>query len=414
MVGKLRWEKGVAAALLAGACVWIFTSRDSSHSDPIAEAVRQSPGRSSPRPSLVRDEAALAKLRDRFATLSAKEQVELLDSSTLEEVKSILEGFDELKSQRCYHNWIATVALTDPSRAALLWESMPPGKTQLYTFDVVGRALGKKNPEAAIKFALLIEDPSGGKNCAVLQNAFEHLMKIDPDASTRLLGEVPAGPLHDMALSSAASWWVTARPTEAMGWATNLPAGDRPLALSYLAPSLAETDPIGASALITSVVKGPPVDVGLSSTAGAVARIWGGKDPVAAIQWADTLPSGGAKAAVIGEIAGAWMARDAEAATAWIESIPDRDSGILSLTRLGLKESPMSAMNLVSRIQDPSMHEIAMTEIIYNWSRQDPVAASQAVSAADIPEPLREKLIQVTEDARKRADIAERNRPLLK
>ena len=117
-----------------------------------------------------------------------------------------------------------------------------------------------------------------------------------------------------------------------------------------------------------------------STLAGAFAR----KDTGAARTWAENLPDGDLRNRALREVAGEWVKQDAPAASAWIRSLPPgelRDNSAKELSAAIAGHDPADAFEWARHIQNGKLRQDALGNVLENWRKTDPEAASAAMKS---------------------------------
>ena len=214
-------------------------------------------------------------------------------------------------------------------------------------------------------------------------------------------------------IDAAVQVWAEKNPGDAQRFVEQLddPALQARAAFG-LVSALASTDPRAAAALSRRFGDKGEMD----TNSAAVAQVWAEKDVSAAWRWASSLPdvdSRGTATAAIGltyaqrdpDMAASWAAslpesenrggawsavvlalsmQDSMKASDWIASLPanlDRDSASQSFIEGQGKAAPKQSAEVALGIVEPTLRASQLQQVIENWSKFDPVAASAWASA---------------------------------
>jgi len=146
---------------------------------------------------------------------------------------------------------------------------------------------GKISPQQAAGMA--DEFLSGGQRVGVLGRAAEKLAVTDPQ-SALAMGDGLAGWEQTRFLSRFVSGWASASPNEARAWASQV--SDPRTRSALLGRVLGEEAKVNPSAAAQTFLQAPPEDNDVRErTARQIAAGWAGQDTLAAMQWADSLPT---------------------------------------------------------------------------------------------------------------------------
>jgi hypothetical protein len=133
----------------------------------------------------------------------------------------------------------------------------------------------------------------------------------------------------------------------------------------------------------------------------ALARGWASSDPIAAMNWALSLPEGSQREAAFGPATSMWAQNDSYEISQWIEAQPagsNRDIATRSLVGVLSESQPETAWNWALRISDEQARMNALQLAHMGLRRKNPEAADQLLQSANLPP-------QVTEHFRKAQQI---------
>lgn len=117
---------------------------------------------------------------------------------------------------------------------------------------------------------------------------------------------------------------------------------------------------------------------------------WATNEPAALVKFASTLPPGDVRKTAMNEGLQHWVISDPDAASSWMDQndpAADLDGGVAAMAtspRL-IAENPTAAIDRAASISDPKQRAQAITDVITQWSKTDPVAAKRyALSSQDL------------------------------
>ena len=129
---------------------------------------------------------------------------------------------------------------------------------------------------------------------------------------------------------------------------------------------------------------------------------WASNEPAALVKFAQQLPPGDVRKTAMNEGLQHWVNSDPAAASAWLDSRDpgeDLDGGAAKLATNSqlVASDPDAALGRANGIFDPQQRVQALTDIIFQWSKQDPGAAKRyAENSPDFqPEGLSKLLSEI-------------------
>lgn len=232
---------------------------------------------------------------------------------------------------------------TDPKAAGALVNTLTPGDAQTQAALAVARALAAQNPGDALAWARTLA--AGDTQRLAVNNVLEIWAAKDPVAAGQYVVRMNAGPEQETAAGHLARL-LAANPAGAIAWAQSFTSEpSRQAALVNLASAWAQRDPAAAArwagSLASPDVRTPALHGALSywvmQDSGAARNFIFGltgetqteaaaylaprlaqQDPVAAIAWTQSLPSAGAREAALSAAYARWMGNAPAAAKAWL------------------------------------------------------------------------------------------------
>ena len=245
-------------------------------------------------------------------------------------------------SSEILQNVIATLAESDPQKAATLALEMP-GRIRMLTARQVAEQWVQSDPDGLM--AWLAGLPQGYVRTEVLTDISRSLAQANPQKAAELLGSLPPSRRTHF-LDDIASSWAQDDLAGALDWAGRLEGKERKFALISICQQWAETDPKAAAVYIQKARPDVLYTVGWH---------WGVNDPQAAIEWANQSAKGEARDDMLNGIFRAWGTR-----------------------------APLDAANYVASLPAGSLHDSAAERVVSSWAENDPRAA--ALWAMSIPE----------------------------
>lgn len=241
---------------------------------------------------------------------------------------------------------LQTLLRTDPQEAGAFVNALAPGAAQTQTALAVARALATQNPAEALAWSKTL--PSDQLQTLALNNVLDLWTAKDPAAAGVYVAQMETGAAQEAAAEYVARLLAAANPTNAIAWAQSLSgATARDRALVSIASTWAQTDPAAAArwagAMSASELRTEALHGALSywviqdsrgaqefvfrlagetqtSAATFVAPRLAQKDPVAAIAWTQTLPQGEAREAALVAAYLRWLSNAPAAARTWLST----------------------------------------------------------------------------------------------
>lgn len=176
--------------------------------------------------------------------------------------------------------------------------------------------LAQVDPNLAVQFAM-DRQQAGDREATRLVDylAREVIKSGDPASAASWATTLPAGDLQDAAVRRVAEEYADENPVAAIDWANSLPEGNgKNRALEESFSEWARGNPQAAADRLSALPDSPERD---AATYGYARRVaW--EDPVAGIEWANTIADDGTRTRALMDTGRAYFRRDAEAAKNWL------------------------------------------------------------------------------------------------
>ena len=223
--------------------------------------------------------------------------------------------------------------------------------------------------------------------------------------------------------------WAVKHPDAAIQWMLSLPAGkSKDLALGRICRGMYYDNP-QAAWYLASVIG----DEGIRNQAkGFVAWEWYKKDRAAARQWMLSLPAGPARDVALMSLRDGltmdrridfqnlmdlylrisdtrvrtelldsdsflWCYQDRASATQWMQSLPagpNKDSVAKGMSRALAANDPQAAFDIAAGIGDFKLRTTALKNVVEQWSKKDPAAATQWIKNSALPQEVKTQLLK--------------------
>ena len=223
--------------------------------------------------------------------------------------------------------------------------------------------------------------------------------------------------------------WAVKHPDAAIQWMLSLPAGkSKDLALGRICRGMYYDNP-QAAWYLASVIG----DEGIRFQAKRfVAWEWYKKDRAAARQWMLSLPEGPARDVALMSLRDGltmdrridfqnlmdlylrisdtrvrtelldsdsflWCYQDRASATQWMQSLPagpNKDSVAKGMSRALAANDPQAAFDIAAGIGDFKLRTTALKNVVEQWSKKDPAAATQWIKNSALPQEVKTQLLK--------------------
>ena len=140
-------------------------------------------------------------------------------------------------------------------------------------------------------------------------------------------------------------------------------------------------------------------DEAIATAANRLADSWAREDPEAVLKWADNL-SGKAKAEAYEEAVESWVRESPEEVAEFIGDLdpsPERDSAVGAFAERVANDDPVAAMEWADTISNADLKLETQIDVARDWYRDDKTAANEWIAAANLPE---ETVKRITEPGR--------------
>jgi hypothetical protein len=241
-----------------------------------------------------------------------------------------------------------------------------------------------------------------------LRGAANVLPQQNPDIAAAYVDQVP-GALRADWIAATASGYSRVDPERALVWLDRFRG--EPVyepGVAALAQQLASSDPRRAAALLESV--GTNTDVARRALP-VIAMQWAQQDPVAAVQWASTLPERGGRSETLNMVMQQWARLDAQGARNWAMGLPSgsrRDQALVPVVS-AIAATATPDASLLDAFSDDAMRYTALRNALFPLAQRDPDEA-RALVARHFTDPAQrreaEQLIEQASKARVGVGIA--------
>jgi hypothetical protein len=325
---------------------------------------------------------------------------------------------------------ITSMASKDIKGALAYIQSLSPGDWEERTIPEAFRMAASNDFQGAL--AVMQSLPKGRTKDLATKGISLHLsIAGDGDRDPQAAWDLVSG-IGDTGIRTAAQnsdilkWWAKKYPDAAIQWMLSLPAGkSKDLALQRISEGMYYDNP-QAAWYLASVIG----DEGIRFQAKRfVAWEWYKKDRAAARQWMLSLPEGPARDVALHGVSDGlsmsdrqdgmdlklrisdtglrtefldseachWCSKDRAAATQWMQSLPagpNKDLVAKGIIRALAANDPQAAFDIAAGIGDSDLRTTALKNVVEQWSKKDPAAATQGIKSSSLPQEVKTQLLK--------------------
>jgi hypothetical protein len=254
-----------------------------------------------------------------------------------------------------------------------------------------------RNPKQALDWAEKLPGPLRERT---LQQLFGSWMRRNPLAAADWLSNQPLEVQLPLA-GRLAGDWVRKDPQAALFWTRAVPTGTltgpqlppgtvQRRAMGAALDGFVSSDPEAAAAWMTTGTG----KIFFSERVGSLASSWTSIDPEAAVAWVSTIPAGRERDTAVAAIASTWTRAAPSEALIWIQGIrrgADRNTALSSFSGAIAGIDPEAAAYSGTQITERQLREATLAQVISQWRRINPGAATQFVQTSNSAAFLRKK-----------------------
>lgn len=389
----LAWAFSLAGAYLMGSS----DRADSGESKAGSVAMiagRDNPAATGPRRKKSTVAAAVAALPEDEEAAEDEEfndGPEVKFTEMLAEIQSMPPGVKRNKALfRLMKQWAAA----DGEAALAAAGSIAEPKLRSELRETALRSWASANPETAWKFAT--ENKNGDLPENRMDLVFAGLGRSDP---AKVLAFYDSHSKEMLAHGGQAAYvmdelYERGHHDALVGWAERMPEGKlRDLCANRIIDRWARYDPLAAK---TWMEKHPGPKENLVPARVELAESWARVDPAAALQWVNALPKDERDPEYLSRIYGRWIQYDRNAAANYLASQPASpalDRPIERYTYEVMRQNPADTMPWAESISDGKRRWEAISRVAEVWRRRDPAGLERYVSASNLTEEQRQKLL---------------------
>ncbi|MDQ3621110.1 MAG: hypothetical protein M3463_01265, partial [Verrucomicrobiota bacterium] len=257
--------------------------------------------------------------------------------------------------------------------------SLPEGLVRSEALGDLTPHLVKSDPLAALQS--LEAMPEGKARQDATEQIALQWSQSDPKAAVDYLLKTHRGEISYISpLATAVRNWVESAPTEVLEWSWELPEGPfKPQVAATAVEALASIDPVAAAKHVNELSGESHIQA-----AAGLAGGWVSKEPLAAANWAASLPNAAARKKAVVALMVQWSDMDLPGATKWLEGLPPgetREAGVREMVHHLADFDPAAALARVGMIADEKSRQEVIREAARTWLAIDPGAAKKWIES---------------------------------
>ena len=278
---------------------------------------------------------------------------------------------DPQMSSQALSNIFPALVRDDPQMAASEWRALPR-KQQREQLHEMTSTWAQQDKEGALAFARSLEQPQD--RAAALSAAASGLGFEDPAALTKVLSEIPEGPLRVEAMQRITGEQWYQNPEGVTDWLKTLPESARAGVMRDNNHWLTQMDPKAAAALLETTPGLEGQQYLWSQIAGNLAS----EDPAAGLAWAEKIEAPGARTAAVSQALGTMAQQDPLGAAqhaAGIANEETRRGALGSVVDVWAEQDPDAAMAWAANA-GPEAQQMVMLKATIAKAGDDPAASA--------------------------------------
>ncbi|MEO0971644.1 MAG: hypothetical protein AAFX85_01015 [Pseudomonadota bacterium] len=250
-------------------------------------------------------------------------------------------------------------------------------------------AISFANPEEALR--LLDSGPDGALRDDALHSTITRLADQHPEQAAAFLTRLaPSAQQFDAALQQLASKWARSEPYAALAWAQSLPEVQQRKALPSVLGTLAQHDVLAATDMVATL-SGKARGDALRQVALRYAQ----QQPAQAMAWLGRFEGEAGYFTSVQSVAMAWLQNDPRAAVSAVSSRLEGDqlsNVVPNLMSQWTRQDPAAASAWVDQLPSEIQAQSAQ-HVVSEWARRDPSSAVRW--AADFDGPTRDQVLSM-------------------
>jgi len=253
-------------------------------------------------------------------------------------------------------------------------------------------ATGLSGVKKAIEWAEALPDSAGKR--ALLAGLMERWGQLEGPAAAAYGEKQMAETGNVNALRDALKGWGMASPQSALQYAQGAGVSDglRREAMRDVLRDWADRDPQAAAAYAL----GNDLQLGRGGPSRLIADRWSQQDPLAASNWAMTLPDGPEQRMAIDQSIGNWASQNLQAAANYVNNQPAgpvKDVMVSRLAREIATQDPSAALHWTASLSDTGMQARTAMGIVMRTSGHDLAAATQILENSPLAPEVRQQIL---------------------
>ena len=248
-----------------------------------------------------------------------------------------------------------------------------------------------KNPNGAVAYIQLLWP--GASEERTIPEAFRMAAYDDFQGALAVMQSLPKGRTKDLATKGISQGMDYKDPQAAMDMASGIgDTGIRTAAELVVVVGLARKDPDAAIQWMLSLPEGQTKDLALKSISQGMYN-----NPQAAWYLASVIGDEDIRNQAKRYVVWYWFLRDRPAASQWMQSLPvgpNKDLVAKGIVRALAANDPQAAFDIAAGIGNSDLRTTTLKNVVEQWSKKDPAAATQWINRSTLPQDLKTQLLQ--------------------
>ncbi len=268
-------------------------------------------------------------------------------------------------------------AIVDPQTASTFCTKLPSGSTKANVCFNLAQAWGSSDSQAALKWAQSL--PKGEARDQTMLKLCESIANKDPRAAINLLDKETPSDQQALSKLQVLQTWAYKDFAEAQKWIDQINDPEKKQEYTdNIIIGLSKKSPIEAATLVANMSASEEQ----TNLAISVAKVWAGRDPELAADWALQFPPGAARDEALKSVSSVYTETDPAKAQTWLKNLPeggDRDNATEHAITTIIGRDYQAAWEMISLISNPELNETMRQHVQEEWQRMDPEAAKNAL-----------------------------------
>jgi len=268
-------------------------------------------------------------------------------------------------------------AKQNPSEAMAAATAMAPGRHRTSAIGSVLQEIAAKDIEHALRLANSLDHQEARKQALTTVTGI--WMKEDMEGAMGYLSQMENGALKNEIVRNSLKEIVRVNPGRAFEFVhVNMTGAARDVAYGDVIRPVAKEQPEEAARMIKELPNGR----GYIISARVLGQEWRKHDPVAALEWANSLGQSPDEQAIVSGIIGSFAYQNPAEAKAYLKVMPageQRERLAYHIAGGMTNDSPQDALAWANSLEDENLRWEAKRSAIHRWIHSDPQAAADYI-----------------------------------